>query len=217
MKNRVWGSIWTILGFASITMGALSAWDTIRSRSFAPTLPSLGFVAWMRHYDLRGEFLLILLGILLLLTSVTLFLLPKRRFVAISTESAEVAVAPVSTEEMGPVAVPIVAEPRIACYLRTRLVGSTFLNTDGSSRQSILAGTSEGDILICRTQTYRYAPDTIGIFTVHGKQVGQLDAAFTRILREQYPNHRIGVCVESLRGGDGLPYTCDLRVAVYRN
>ena len=65
MKNRVWGSIWIVLGIASITVGFLSAWDTIRSSSFAPTLPSLGLVAWMRHYDLRGEFLLILLGILL--------------------------------------------------------------------------------------------------------------------------------------------------------
>lgn len=217
MKNRVWGSIWTILGIASVTMGILSAWDTIRSRSFAPTLSSLGWVAWVRHYDLRGELLLILAGILLLLTAVTLFLLPKRRFAVISAEPAEGEVVPVPAEEVGTMAVSMVAEPRIACYLRTRLVGSTFLNTDGSSRQSILAGTSEGDILICRTQTYRYAPDTIGIFTVHGKQVGQLDAAFTRTLREQYPNHRIGVCVEALRGGDGLPYICDLRVAVYRN
>jgi hypothetical protein len=74
VKNRVWGSIWTILGIASVTMGILSAWDTIRSRSFAPTLSSLGWVAWVRHYDLRGELLLILAGILLLLTAVTLFL-----------------------------------------------------------------------------------------------------------------------------------------------
>lgn len=216
MKNRVWGSIWIVLGIASITVGFLSAWDTIRSRSFAPTLPSLGLVAWMRHYDLRGEFLLILLGILLLLTSVTLFLLPKRRFVAISTEKASAEVS-VPSDGKAPISAPQMSEPQITCYLRTRLVGSTFLNVDGTSRQRNLAATSVGDILICRTRTYRYAPDTVAVYTLDGKRVGQLDASFTRMLREQYPNHRIGVCVEALRGGGALPYICDLRVAVYRN
>ena len=216
MKKRVWGSILGILGVAAVTFGFLSVWDSLRANHFSPSLSAVGIVKWVNTHDLRGEILFLTVGILLLLTGVVLFLTPTLRLVPITADKAQTE-GPVASDSQDPISVPQVSEPRVICYLRTRLVGATFQNVDGTSRQSALAGTSEGDVLICRTRTYRHAPDTVAIYTVEGKRVGQLDAAFTRMLREQYPNHRIGVCVETLEGGDGLPYTCSLRVAVYRN
>ena len=105
--------------------------------------------------------------------------------------------------------------PAVECYLHTRLLGTTFANPDGSSRQSLLAGTTEGDVLVCRTLSQREAVETVGIFTIRGRQLGYLDTSFVRLIREQYPNRRIGVCVEQVKGGQGLPYTCDLRVTVF--
>ncbi len=212
MKKRIWGILCAIAGIAVALLGVLSARNTIH-RMQSPSRFT-GIVAWVRHYDLRWEILLVSLGLFLLLTAVTLFLMPRRRLVKIPAEQAEGTEGAQAAEGEKPSS-QLTLEPRIECFLRTPLMGTAFLNTDGSSRQKLLVNTSVGDVLVCRTLTNPFGTESIGVFTVRGRQLGYLDASFTRAIRERYPNRRIGVYVERLDGGQGVPYTCDLQIAVY--
>ncbi|MBQ3507748.1 MAG: hypothetical protein IJA91_04285 [Clostridia bacterium] len=212
MKKRIWGILWAIAGIAVAVPGVLSARNTIH-RMQSPARFT-GIVAWVRHYGLRWEILLVSLGVFLLLTAIILFLMPRRRLVSVSAEQVARNEEAQSTEGAKPSS-QLTLEPQIECFLRTHLMGTTFLNADGSSRQSLLVNISVGDVLVCRTLTNPFGTESIGVFTVRGRQLGYLDASFTRAIRERYPNRRIGVYVERLDGGQGVPYICDLRIAVY--
>ena len=102
------------------------------------------------------------------------------------------------------------------CYLRTRLTGTTFANRGGVSRQSVLSALTKGERVVFRNMRRHQVADSIGVFSQKGKQLGFLDVAFVRALREQYPDRSIDARVERIGGGNGLPYTCDLRIVVYR-
>lgn len=180
-------------------------------------------VALVRKYQLREHILAISLGLVLLLSGVTAFLSPRRRRIpvrvgAVGTEKAAAGAS------RGTESAPAEAQPEgetssseLTCILRTRLMGTAFLNPDSTSRQELLAHSSVGDVLVCRTmKQHRQFDDAVGVFTVKGAQLGYLDAAFVRELRTRYPNHRIGVRVERITGGAGLPYACDVRIGIYR-
>lgn len=102
------------------------------------------------------------------------------------------------------------------CYLRTRLTGTTFANRGGVSRQSLLSDLTKGERVVFRNMRRHQVSDSIGVFSQKGKQLGFLDVAFVRALREQYPDRSIDAHVERIGGGNGLPFTCDLRIVVYR-
>ena len=101
------------------------------------------------------------------------------------------------------------------CYLRTRLTGTTFVGGN-TADQSFLSALTKGDRVVFRDLRRRQVEDTIGVYSEKGKQLGFLDVTFVRALRAQYPDHSIDARVERIGGGNGLPYTCDLRVVVYR-
>ena len=101
------------------------------------------------------------------------------------------------------------------CYLRTRLTGTTFANR-GASCQNVLSAMTKGDRVVFRNMRRHQVADSIGVYSEKGKQLGFLDVAFVRALRAQYPDHSIDARVERIGGGNGLPYTCDLRIVVYR-
>ncbi len=101
------------------------------------------------------------------------------------------------------------------CYLRTRLTGTTFANR-GASCQSVLSALTKGDRVVFRNMRRHQVADSIGVFSEKGKPLGFLDVAFVRALRAQYPDRSIDARVERIGGGNGLPYTCDLRIVVYR-
>lgn len=101
------------------------------------------------------------------------------------------------------------------CYLRTRLTGTTFVGGN-TADQSFLSALTKGDRVVFRDLRRRQVEDTIGVYSEKGKQLGFLDVTFVRALRVQYPDHSIDARVERIGGGNGLPYTCDLRVVVYR-
>ncbi len=218
MKKRIWGVILLLLGLAVAVPGILSAVNSIRRLSALNQnhVGGTGIVARVRYYGLRWEILLVALGVVLLLTAVVLFLSPHRRRVAVTAAQTDLPVSLPVQEDAVAADPQADASPTVECYLRTRLMGTSFVNADGSSRQSILADTAAGDVVVCRTLSRRYSPDVIGVFTVKGRQLGYLDSAFIRTMRDRYPNRRIGVYVEHVGGGGGLPYTCDVRVAVFR-
>lgn len=213
MKKYIRGMIWASLGLMIAVPGVLSAVHSLHRLSPIPDNLT-GIVARVRYFDLRWEILLVALGVICLLASVVHFLSPGRVRVALSRPGMQED-TPSSVEDDRHTQPAAPAVPAVECYLHTRLLGTTFANPDGSSRQSLLAGTTEGDVLVCRTLSQREAVETVGIFTIRGRQLGYLDTSFVRLIREQYPNRRIGVCVEQVKGGQGLPYTCDLRVTVF--
>jgi hypothetical protein len=174
-------------------------------------------------YDLRLHVLLISLGIALVLSGMLLFLSPRKCRVAARlavTDLDEAAVAPADGMSAESAAEEETAEsPRsetAICILRTHLMGTTFRSAGGDDRQALLAKAEAGDILLCRAVPGHQFAETIGVYTVSGALLGYLDTAFTRDIRDRYPNHRIGLTVEEILGGQGVPYRCLLRVGVYR-
>ena len=227
MKARIRGMVCGGLGLMLI---ASVVWlFTLALRDHPAPEAGASLVALVHHYGLRDEILLGCLGVALLPAAGAMLLSPRRRWVAMSAErpgvtAADVTAADVTAaekacrEELAESA-DASAGPRLVCYLRTHLMGSVFRNPDGSSRQEALGQVSAGDVLVCRApggRTAHTSAETVGVFTVSGCCLGFLDAAFLGSLRDRYPGCRIGVEVESVSGGGNLPYTCDLRVAVYR-
>ena len=107
--------------------------------------------------------------------------------------------------------------PSIVGTFYTHLMGTGLTNPGGRDRQRILSELKAGDVAVCRT-VVQAAPgetETVGVFTVRGEQVGFIDLAVLRTVREKYPDHRIGVTIERVSGGFGRPYTCAVRVGVY--
>lgn len=235
MKIRIRGMICGGFGLISLLAGILFAVHALAERP--PLDAGKPLVVLVRYYDLRGEILLGILGLTLLLAATALLLSPYRRWVAISPPQGAEVPADASTADIvadiadtavqagdgspaekqeGKLSSEPATEPHPVCHLRTRLMGSTFCNTDGASRQHALGQIQAGDILVCRSPEDERTAETVGVFTVGGCQLGFLDAAFLRFLRGRYPGCRIGVEVERVCGGGKLPYICDLKVAVYR-
>lgn len=180
-------------------------------------------VELITKYDLRLHVLLISLGLTLVLSGMLLFLSPRKCRVAAQlavTDLDGAAAASSDGTSAEPAAEGETAEfPRsetAICILRTHLMGTTFHGVGGDDRQALLAKTEAGDILLCRAVPGHQFSETVGVYTVSGSLLGYLDTGFTRNIRDRYPNHRIGLTVEEIRGGQGVPYRCLLRVGVYR-
>lgn len=99
----------------------------------------------------------------------------------------------------------------------TKVVGVTFGNDDGSSRQEIISKCKEGDDVIFRPISMKGHPEAIGVFTAGGKQLGFLDAELATELREKYPMNPMSSTIGNITGGhDGKNYGCNLRIVIYR-
>ena len=193
-------------------------------------------------YELKNYILLICLGVTVALSSLALFLSPRRIRVAApvvvgtdgtnETEAAtaadpsdgtlEIAAASGETPEEetavpdGDTPAPK-PSPRLVGTYYTHLMGTGLANPGGRDRQRILSELRAGDVAMCRT-VVKAAPgetETVGVFTVRGEQVGFIDLSVLRAVRLEYPDHRIGVTIERVSGGHGRPYTCAVRVGVY--
>lgn len=171
-------------------------------------------VELVRKYELRGYILLISLGLALVLLGVLWTISPRKRRVPFSptVEAAREGTAFSVTAESSE---PGELEPPL-CVLRTQLMGTSFRGAPGESRQSLLARAVVGDILLCRGVPGHQFAETVGVYTISGALLGYLDTAFVRDLRSRYPSHRVGITVEQVSGGEGIPYRCLLRVGVYR-
>ena len=171
-------------------------------------------------YGLRPHFLFIGLGVAVMLSALTLLLSPRRVKGMVGVAARAEAVAPA---EMVDVYLPAEetateSDPRLVQEYHTNLLGTAFANAGGRSRQQILRETRAGDVVVCRTVAMRSEEETetVGVFTVKGEQMGIVDQSLLRSIRQKYPDHRIGLTVERISGGRGVPYTCALRVEVYR-
>lgn len=99
--------------------------------------------------------------------------------------------------------------------IHTKVVGVTFKNSDGSSRQEQLAyHCFYGDQLELRPFTYRGAP----AYAVYddGVQIGNISSELAQTIHDLAPDAIQGEIAE-VTGGDGRNYGCNIVVQLYRN
>ncbi|MBP3667502.1 MAG: hypothetical protein J6K29_10710 [Clostridia bacterium] len=218
MAKRIWGSIVLLAGLL------LTVWRTVTIAYAIPanfTVEGKGLdaiVNLVTRYHLREPLLLVGLGVGMVLSAAVLLLSPRKVKVkgglsAPITVPSDGQDLPVTETEPA-----VTAAPRLVRVYHTDLMGTAFANAGGRSRQLILSEIRAGDVVACRTVVKRSEDETetVGVFTVKGEQMGVIDLSVLRAIRDEYPNHRIGVTVEKISGGRGVPYTCAVRLGVYR-
>lgn len=221
MGKRIWGVITLLAGLALTVLTAVALAYDIPSNFRVEGKGMEKLVNLVVKYGLRDHILLIGLGIALVLSAFILLLSPRKIKVKTpAVQAAEArdegteALAEATEEEATPP-----AQPRLICSFRTNLMGTAFANPGGRSRQQILREIRAGDVVACRTVVKRgeEETETVGVFSVKGEQMGIIDVSVLRAIRDRYPNHRIGITVERISGGHGVPYTCAVRLGVYRS
>ena len=98
----------------------------------------------------------------------------------------------------------------------TKVVGVTYPNHDGSSRQSILAKCRKGDYIILESFHYQGEP-AYAVFTEHG-QIGNLSSSLAKNLEIEYRDDIIfSSTISEVTGGhDGLNFGCNIRIRIYQ-
>ncbi len=95
--------------------------------------------------------------------------------------------------------------------------GVRFNNEDGSSRQAIIKTLKPGDDLLFKPAPSKEYPDTIGVFTSKGKQIGFLNSALLKDLRGKYAKNRASVTVENISKSEDQGYSCSMRIKIYES
>ena len=98
----------------------------------------------------------------------------------------------------------------------TKVVGVTFGNDDGTSRQEIIKACKPGDDIIFKPVPTAEYPDAIGVFNAKGQQLGHLGADLAADLKNKYPNNPMRVTVNEITGGGDKNYGCNLHIIIYQ-
>lgn len=97
---------------------------------------------------------------------------------------------------------------------RTKVVGVTYRNEDGSNRQSILAHCHAGDEILLRYFEYHGAP-AYAVFTEHG-QIGNLSKDLAWELGQYGDDiYVIGRILAVTGGYQGLSFGCNIALTIY--
>ena len=97
----------------------------------------------------------------------------------------------------------------------TKVVGVTFNNENGTSRQTIIKACKPGDDVIFKPTPTKEYPDSVGVFNAIGKQLGNLNAELASELKNQYSKNPMSVTVSNVTGGGDYNYGCNLHVVIY--
>ena len=97
----------------------------------------------------------------------------------------------------------------------TKVVGVTFGNPDGSSRQAYISNLKPNQDLVLRPVPTAQYPDAIGVFTLDGKQLGLINEELAAEIKYKYPMNFMQVTVSSITGGNGKNYGCNIHVIIY--
>lgn len=96
--------------------------------------------------------------------------------------------------------------------IRTKVVGVTFDNDDGTNRQDILKTMRGGDDLEIEPYTFKGEP--AAYVKWHGKTLGNLSAELAAELSRKYAGDQITARVMEITGGDDLTYGCNIEIKV---
>ena len=100
----------------------------------------------------------------------------------------------------------------------TKVVGVTFDNDDGSSRQEIIKKCKVGDSIIFKPVPTEKYPEAIGVFTTTGEQLGHVNADLAHKLNDKHTMNLMNVTISNITGrGKGKSVGCNLHVIIYKN
>ncbi len=97
----------------------------------------------------------------------------------------------------------------------TKVVGVTFKNDDGTSRQEHIKNCSIGEDAIFKPVPTDEFPNAIGVFTANGKQLGHLSEDVACELKNQYPTNPMSVTISNITGGGDYNYGCNIKITIY--
>lgn len=99
--------------------------------------------------------------------------------------------------------------------IRTKVVGVTYRNSDGSSRQENIACCSPGDPLELDYFSYRGSP-AFSVSDGSGNQLGNLSAEIAHAIFDLPPDLITYASVKQITGGDSSNYGCNIEILVLR-
>lgn len=105
----------------------------------------------------------------------------------------------------------------VARDFNTKVVGVTFGNDDGSSRQEYIKRMKTGDDIIFKSMATKEHPEAIGVFNKNGQQLGYLNAELASEIKEKYPINPMSVTVSGVTGGGDKTFGCNLHIIIYNN
>lgn len=115
----------------------------------------------------------------------------------------------------GGTAAPATAKLSVLRDFNTKIVGVTFGNDDGSSRQAIIKKSKEGEDIILKPVPTDEYPDAIGVFNKRGEQLGHISAELATELKNKYSNNPMSVTINNITGGGDKNYGCNLHIIIY--
>lgn len=97
----------------------------------------------------------------------------------------------------------------------TKVVGVTFNNDNGTSRQMIIKQCCPGDDIILKPLPTEKYPDAIGVFNKQNQQLGHLSQSLAEEIKYKYGFHPMSVKISNITGGGENNYGCNLHIVIY--
>ena len=96
--------------------------------------------------------------------------------------------------------------------IRTKVVGVTYANADGTNRQEIIQHLRTGEGLYLRDMSDARFPEAIGVFNRNGQQCGSIKKELANELRSIGDFESFPVRVLQVTGGDGYSFGCNIEI-----
>ena len=96
----------------------------------------------------------------------------------------------------------------------SNVIGTDYTNGDGSSRQEYIKTLKIGDELFFKPAPVKDYPDSIGVFTKKGKQIGVVNYKVLNEMRQNYARNSASVEVADV-GYYNESYFCSMRIKIY--
>lgn len=110
---------------------------------------------------------------------------------------------------------PPTADPAIIRDFHSKVVGVSFNNDDGSSRQEIIRNSIIDEDLYFKPMFTAEYPNAIGVFNHRGQQLGHLTDKLASEIKTMYPQNIIAAKLCNITGGNGYPYGANLHILIF--
>lgn len=106
--------------------------------------------------------------------------------------------------------------PTVLTTRYSNVLGCDYKNGDGSSRQAAIKTLRQGDPLFFKPAPTREYPDSIGVFTKSGKQIGVIAYPLLNELRNNFPYNQASVIANKIEQSERGLFVSML-VTIYEN
>lgn len=94
------------------------------------------------------------------------------------------------------------AAPAVLTTRYSNVMGCDYTNGDGTSRQAYIKNIKPGDALFFKPAPTKEYPDSVGVFTGKGKQIGVVAYPLLNELRKDYAHNRASVTAYKVEQGN---------------